>query len=465
GNSDESGVSDPSYRGCPPVLRPPSSALRSLAIVLCFAFSYGFWRYANEAETYILAGVFVLAAWCLVLRGRVWWSVVVSALGVLVHLLNAVPLLLIIPLYYLLSRDWKKAVLHGALTGVLVVAGYLLCSPWLDFSTLGAQHHAIEGGIGLKNAVRGGMAFGQNLLGANFLFGFESFRAWIGELFPTRMLDEEFFMGATMPAWVPWAGVVTLAGVLGSGVWALLGMGVRAWRSKGVSGCGSKGVRAWLSKMGRHSIHQQADGHKEEQRHPLFVCSVVWFVLYALAVIRTEAGSPELWIMALIPFWLAVAVLLQSVSDVQGRLGVWVPVTMLMLHNLVAGLLPVRAAESDYHRAKSAWVLEHAGASDRVLVDYEPVLIFYLNYCSDAAIINSGEYDSEELQRRLRDAAGETYAFHSFFEPMGAMRHRSPAQYEKMARTGLFFKPFFEKVETDAFGGIYRLRRSEGVRE
>ncbi|MDF7799789.1 hypothetical protein P4C99_09950 [Pontiellaceae bacterium B1224] len=416
-----------------------------LQTTLLLAFSYGFWRYANEAETYILASAFVLGAWCLVLRGNVCWGAAVSALGILVHLLNLIPLLLIIPLYYLLSKDWKKALLHGVLTGLLVVIGYAVCSPWLDFSELGAQHHAVEGGVTLSNLLRGGIAFGQNLVSANFLFGFEWFRELLSNLFPSRMLDEEFYMASKMTGWIPWAGVATLSLIL---VWCL-------WF--GVTLC-------------RRSQARKDDGPELKARNlkPLTICSLVWLVLYALAVIRTEAGSPELWIMALVPFWLLAGVLLPLRANATTMNGCsfgsmsrfsWLLIVLLFSHNLIGGLFPVMSESSDYHTQKSAWLLEHSTADDLVLTSYEPILIFYLNYYCPARLINSSEVSADLIKEELGNNGGNAYAFNSFFQPLESMGVRSPDMYGRMVETGTELFPMFGIVDEDEFGGIYRLQK------
>lgn len=443
-----------------------STIYQQLIPVLCLAFSYGFWRYANEAETYILASIFVLGAWNLVLRGKEWWCVVVSTVGILVHLLNLIPLLLIIPLYYLLSGNWKKALFHGVLTGLMVIAGYSVCAPWLDFSGLGAQHHGLEGGLSISNLMRGGIAFGQNLLSANFLFGFESFRELLTIFFPSRMLDEEFYMASKMRHWIPWAGTATVVALLGVGVWVLmeaLGSGRRAF--------------------GRLSVVDRPPNTKRPKPNAFYLSCAAWLFLYALAVIRTEAGSPELWIMALIPFWFLFAMILpgkdgeKRKTDGGDKLAhranttlrqvcgvasesrfLWVFVVLLFTHNLIGGLIPVLSKKSDYHAKKSAWLLENTSEDDLVLTSYEPILIFYLNYYCPAKLLNSSETSVEEITDELGKSKGNTYAFNSFFQPLESMGVRSPEMYERMVKTGMEFFPDFGIVESDEFGGIYELK-------
>ena len=402
--------------------KPERSQGSLLPVALALAFSYGFWRYANEAETYALAGIFILGAWCLARKGKTIGCIGVSALGILVHLLNLIPLLLIIPLFYLLSKNWKKALLHGGATGVLVLLGYWICSPWLDFHELGAQHHAAEGALSIKNTLRGGMALGQNVVGANFLFGFESVRAALSNLFPSRMLDEEFFMASKMAGWIP---VVSIFTLLACGVGAVV--------------AGVRGVASWRA-------------GKKEPVTPLLMSLWVWLLLYAVAVIRTEAGSPELWILALIPLWMLLAPLLR------GTMG-WTLVVLLFAHNLIGGLMPVLSAQSDYHVEKGTWLVEHATADDLVLTSYEPIMIFYLNYFCAAQLVSSGDTSIDQLDEKLGMLQGKAYCLNTFLQPLDSMRYRSPELYEKMVERGAYFAPHFKEIVADEFGGIYRFQQ------
>ena len=415
----------------------PPSSLHLLPAVLCLAFSYGFWRYANEAETYMLAGVVVLAAWCVALKQQWGWAILLSALGILVHLLNLIPLMLIIPLYYLLSsRDWKKAIFHGIATGLLVLVGYGFCFYILDWGSLGAQYHLTEAGFSFSNVGRSGVAFSQCIVSGNFLFGFEGFRDLLTQLFPSRMFGEEFYMADQMLGWIKWSGCVSLFLLLSVGV-GLFVSRVRVVFLDEVS---------YIGKVPR----------------PFYISCWVWLGLYMVAIIRTESGSPELWIPALIPFWLVVIPSLNQVTSkkkgVMGFVAVWVLVLMLFIHNLTAGLLPVMSQQSDYHEAKGQWVLEHATSDDLILTDYEPLMIFYLNYFTEARIVHSGAISLNEIKQDLGQRTGEAYAFNSFFIPMKSMAIRSPVVYEKMRLTGERLYPEFGKIVDDEFGGIYRFQ-------
>ncbi len=470
----------------------PSTSNQQLVTALLLAFSYGFWRYANEAETYILASVLVLGAWCLAIGqqsaisdrqsakdngsptsslpperrllragGRPWFTLLcplVSAFGILVHLLNLVPLLLIIPLYYLFSGKWKNAVFHGLMTGGLVGLGYGLCFHMLDWGNLGAHDQPLEAGFSLSNVLRGGIASGQCLVSGNFLFGFESFRDALINLFPSRMLGEEFYMASHMPDWIKWAGCVTITAFSVCSLW----FAFKCWQSQ---------KACWSSSEMQSSANFKT---KNSNIRPLTISSAIWLLLYALAVIHTEAGSPELWIMALIPFWLIVAPLQQRAwgmghggstiaMDRTGRICSWGLVLALFLHNLVAGLLPVMSNASDYHVAKGKWLVEHCGPQDLILTDYEPVMVFYLDYYVAGDVVSSGAMNAPDIERKLGTRTGNAYALASFFRPMESMRVRNPKQYARMVATGEALQSGFVKIEDDEFGGVWEFKEQLNI--
>ncbi|HEY5653424.1 MAG TPA: hypothetical protein VIR63_03530 [Pontiella sp.] len=408
---------------------------------LLMAFSYGFWRYANEAETYMLAGVVLLSSWCLVLKNRWVLGAIVSGVGVLVHLLNLVPLLLVIPLFYLLRKEPGKAFFHGGLSGVVVVLGYGICANGIVLGELGAQHHPLEGGIGVSNLVRAVIAFGQTMVSGNFLFGFQRFQEMLSGLFPSRMLAEEFYMASKMPRWIPLCGIISLITVFVTGAWIC---------GKAIFECGGVTLN---SKTSKDEPAARASGS-----NPFILSCLVWFILYAVAVIRTEAGSPELWVLALIPFWLIVVPLLKT------RMA-GVMVGALFFHNLVGGLIPVYSQEGDYHVAKGRWLVENAAANDAILIDYEPIMIFYLDYFTKAEILNSAEHDPDTLKQALGSVTGNAYAVHSFFEPMKSMQVRAPLLYENMLFNGTAFQSRFVRAYRDEFGGIYVIKKAGDLDE
>jgi hypothetical protein len=377
------------------------------------AVSYGFWRYANSAETYMLAIFFMLLSWYFIRCGSPWKGALTSGVGILVHLLNVVPLLFAVGFYYLLKKRFRAVAVHGLIVGIVVLIGYGLFWGYLETDTLGAQHHRLEGGLSLSNGLRGLVAFGQCVVSANFLFGFEWFRELLGNFFPSRMLDEEFYMATHMAD-----------GVAIFGIFSLVFVVISAIRSIRMS--------------------RPVASHRST-----FFMLIVWLVLYAIVVIRTEAGSVELWIMALIPFWLSISHFLSP-----KHMG-WLLVGLL-LHNGIAGVFPIRDSSTDYHWAKSERIMQLSDERDLVLIDYEPILHFYLRYYDNATVICSADYSKAEVEDQLLNWKGTVWTVNSFFKPMESLKMRYPAMFKHQIEIGQQVKDLFVQVETNSFGGIYR---------
>jgi hypothetical protein len=140
-------------------------------------------------------------------------------------------------------------------------------------------------------------------------------------------------------------------------------------------------------------------------------------------------------------------------------------VASLFIHNLLAGLVPVLSEASDYHVQKSAWVVEHAMADDLILTSYEPILIFYLTYHSQAQLLSSGSLSAEQIQDALGKCQGNAYALNTFFQPLESMQHRNPVLFDRMQETGRVFFPRFGKVVENEFGGLYGQKQREQINE
>lgn len=397
---------------------------------LLLAFSYGFWRYANEVEVYMLSAAVLAFCWAVAVDLRpnmlkVCGGGLAAGFGVLLHLLNMPALLLALPVYYGMKKRWKALAVHVLLAGAVTAAGYLAAVHVLDWNQLGSHHHQLEAGISPVNIVRGSAALAQNAVGVNFLFGYEWFRGLVEHLFPSRMLEEEFFMGQLMlrrvrlPASILFFTLPVAAGILLHGLWA-----------------------------------------RRRQIRPLTRlewAGFLWFGLYAGAVVLTESGSPELWLLALLPL-IFFGIVLMSRLELNRPL--WVLVVLLPLYNYFAGLLPVMPAETDYYARKCEWFVREAGSDDVILTSYLPLQIAYLEYFTDARIVNTAMEDRDSLDALFAEHCGRVFAVPETFSVPRSMRVRNPYGSKHMDALGQWMKPRFERIYPDRFGGIWQLKNS-----
>ncbi len=415
-------------------LRPVSSLLATGLL----AVSYGFWRYAAEAEIVLPASFFGLAAlYCATglnsrSRKTVALAALISVLAVLMHIMNAVVVFVAIPSFYLLRRRWGATTAHLLLCigGVGVV--------FFGFHSADLIHEGVGGGflpMGFGSFVKAAIALGQCLVSGDFMMGFASVRAFLSKLFASRMLLEEFYLGARLARPVVLFSALTFL--------LLAGLAVGAVRRAG-----------WVWK---NWIHDRARMHLPEGL-PAIAVVAVWFLGYAGLLLLVEPGNPELWVMGLIPFWLLICGLILLPLTVDNRL--WLPLAVLLvllLHNAVAGIGVLGDPEKDYQHQKAKWILEHATAKDGVVTAGNPVFERYLRYHFKGDVIYLLK-EIPSLDERLA-SPGRIFVLGDVFDPIESLRTRFPKQMNDVAVYAEKIRPKTVLVSENEFGGIYEFRR------
>ena len=412
-------------------LRPVSSLLATGLL----AVSYGFWRYAAEAEIVLPASLFGLAAlYCATVPDRsrkmAGLAVLISVLAVLMHIMNAVVVFVAIPCFYLLRRRWEASAVHW-----LLCAGGV-SSVFFVFHSAGLIHEGVHGGflpLGFGSFVKAAIALGQCMVSGDFMMGFVSVRAVLAKLFASRMLMEEFYLGARLARPMVLFSTLTFL-VLG-------GLVIGAVRRAG-----------WVWK---NWIHDRARMHLPEGL-PAIAVVAVWFLGYAGLLLFVEPGNPELWVMGLIPFWLLICGLILLPLTVDNRL--WLPAAVLVLlfvHNGVGGIGALGDPEKDYQHQKAKWIIEHATANDVVVTAGNPVFERYLRYHFEGNVIYLyGEFpDLEELLAR----SDRVFVLGDVFNQAESLRIRFLARTQLIDGYAEELKPLVELVAEDEFGGVYVL--------
>jgi hypothetical protein len=416
-------------------LRPVSSLLATALM----ATSYGFWRYAAEAEIVLPAAFLSLIALYYATapeprRTTMVLALLFSVLSVLMHIMNAVVVFVAIPCFYLIRHAWKMALLHVVLSAGVISAVY-----W----GIGMFHPMYSGGsaqfmaIGLGSFVKAAVALTQCIVSADFVLGMESVRAFLGQLFAARMLEEEFYMGARLSRGLVLFSMLTYI------AFTLL--------------CVSCLLRAaWIWK----NMVTHRDRFQVPKGMATLLVALVWFIGYAGLLLLIEPGNPELWVMGLIPLWLLFcgAVLLPLTVD--NRL--WLPFAMLLIlfiHNGKGGIGVLGDPEKDYQSQKAAWILEHATAGDIIVTAADPVFIRYLRYHHSGAIAYLYDLPLEELEAgRVPDSEGTVYIMGDVFEQIRSLQVRFPERSALIKEYAESIYPDVELVVDNEFGGIYMLQ-------
>jgi hypothetical protein len=410
------------------------------AVGLCV--SYGFWRYANEAEVYApAAALTVLGLWLAFdahSRLRLAGAVLAFAIATFISILSLIPGLFVVP----------AVVAHGS--GLRRAGGYVAALSVLVTTIALAVYERVDDGTSsfvefvkgpppstdlINGAVQSVVGFGQSLLAGNFLLTHTVVLDAFQRRFPATVFQEERFLAAHSSPWLGMIPFATLALILVSFVIVLF---------------------LWA----RYP-------QESSDRFRLLVLFLFWIIAYWLIALRVNPYAPETWTLLLIPIWIILATL---IFDRVARLRpgiVWLFIGALFLHNLIGGMLLMHDTSTDFNARKAAWLIANAGPNDVILTADGSAFSRYLAYRSDARVVSLyGAYSAADVERFYRLALttpGHVYITGDVFHPPSYIRTANPTLD---AGLGLLSRNVREKVVPvthDSLGGVYVVTDTGGV--
>lgn len=407
------------------------SRLRASGFAAALLFSYGFWRYSTTVEIYAPAAALSLLTVYCAARGaeRKFFagSILSGGAAMLMHLVTLPAVLLAAPLIYLLRRQKKQAVLYTV--GVLLIAGVgygaVIAAgihPQTFTDTLVQRGTLLNPSTWLRALV----AWGQTVLSGNFLFSIQSVAEWITQLLPSQMMQEELFMGAQAPAWIPPAASVTfgLAVGLAAGLFCVVARRAKSlWKAPPV----------------------------------LLIPVFGWFAAAAGMALLFEPANPEMWICVLPPFWLLAALIWEAVP--QRPVFNWMPVVLavlLLVHNWIGGMSLVKSQDGDYCRQKGAWIIRQAQPDDLILTADSHSFVTFLEYNTSARILDAKFIGPTELKQQTQKSFGRTFVFSDVIDLLPAVTHRAPESVQQIWAAADELRAGLQPVHYDSFGIIYR---------
>jgi hypothetical protein len=403
-------------------------------------FSYGFWRYSTTVEIYIpVVALCLLAFWCAVRSAEqprfVWGAMLAGGLAPLIHLAAVPAVWPALPLLFWLRGERRNAAVCAVAIPLLVAAGYGLvfaCGIRPDvFSDAMVQRSAL---LAPETFAKALTAWGQTLLSGNFLFSFPSVAERMQYLLPFQMLQEEVWMGTHAPGLVRWAGL--------SFVMALL-----------IAGACVISVAPFIGRAWRH-------------REPVFVAALLWLAGSLGLAFCFEPSNPEMWICALPPFWLLAAWVWREVPEGRWR-SRWPAclAAIMLLHNWLGGMLPVRSPHGDYCRQKGRWVLQQVRSGDLIVTAESHSFVTFLRHFSSAEVLDAKFVGAAESFERGFIPGRRVFVLDDVLEPLPPVARRGPAAVEALRRFGEELRPDLCPLHSGALGTVYEWQAPSGYRE
>jgi hypothetical protein len=416
------------------------SSFAAITAATGLAFSYGFWRYANETEVYALS-ILIIVGLCwacfsgLHSVGSVVLTAVLAALGGLIHILGFIPTLVLIPVVLLLQRRLRDTAVYlvtvALLVGAVSYAAYRYAAPspqgFVDYAFVDTGR-ASQGALTVPASA---LALAQDVATGNFLFAYPRVAQRLVTAFPAQYLNEEEYAGersTSIVRFVPLATMPLLFLLIVAVLWT-------TWRHRAHAGL-RNGFRPYL------------------------IAVSTWAAAYwVVVVVRRSSSAPEAWIPLLPAVWILLsAVVLERGRTRTSQILVVALLAVLLVHNLAGGLLMMRSHSADLNAVRSKWLLDHAVAGDLILTADGPVFGRYLRYYSRAQVIDLEGRSAAELAAIYDGAVHQRrriFATAGVFDPPVQLRVVNPMSFQTIRGFAARIQPGFREVADDGFGTVY----------
>lgn len=369
----------------------------ALAGTVLLGLSYGYWRYAVDPKTYAVANLLCLALLYLTLGSgsgpRYSLALVLLAVAALCADTQSAGLAcVVVPILLIAGRRWLTLVVYGVTSTILLLAAYVLAAAanTEDPGTFLFAHSDIHAAVSITTPLRAALGFAQEVVAIPFVFGLPGVSQQLSRLVPTLDLDYQVYT-AMVNGRLP-----TILGSISALVLLVLTLAV-VWVF----------VRRGYAK--RPTLENGF--------------ALIWLVAYLPPVVLSNPAGKELWVMALVPFWLWVTqnvVRPMFLSD--ARRLVLAFMLVLGLHNYWAGMGMMRNPDGSLYRAQSTWLLANAGPGDLVLTYDKDKFSTYLRYHTSARVIDVFDEhpaDLSALDASVERPTGSVYVMESVLEPSG----------------------------------------------
>lgn len=360
------------------------------------AVSFGFWRYAAEAEVYTPSALLILCTLLLVLRAldsptfspaRFAWAGALGALSCLYYQGNALALCVAMPLLLIGRGRWQALLAYGAAGTIVSVIGIVLV--FVASEGLPITATRLQAFVGMRLVefdVRKLVA--SPLTGAtfclthvfaslNWLYALHFVLDYLTTRVPGHLLRQEGISHAAL-AFRPWSlmAIPTFIAVVGTALAVI----VQAIRH-----------RSWPTMQARHWF------------------LVVWIVLTAVMNAQLASWEPEVWITLQPGIVMAFCIwVLEPVMKAGYARLVWALPATLLAHNALGGIMMFRD-EKGVHYEKTRWLAAELRPQDVILINMaDQRILNYLRYRIGARLLYSDGVTANfaTIDERFHDERG-----------------------------------------------------------
>lgn len=413
----------------------------SLLAMLLLAFSYGFWRYAVEAELYSISHFLIFTTLYLISSTKrnqlitIILASLIASIAVLIYKPNFIPLFLAFPCYFLFIKLYKQYILFQLTGALFILLGYLVIFISVKVTQTTYLSYLFSGSDGNNgNALMSVFVFVSDITTANFLYGFESVRELIHQRFPANMIVEEIMTASFYP-WLNSFAIFTAICI----VFTCLYLVYQRLRLK-IKSIKSREVNFLKSVM------------------------LIWLIMYWVLLSILDPDSPEPWMMLVPPFIFITGIdLIYKLENNGNRSAIYacyILLVFLILHNLSAAIIPNMNKNSDYNDNQGRQIISNASKNDVIICFGSYTEFYYLQYYSQAKVINANDDLSgiKQLVNQTLINKANVYLSNDVIYPVDVIRFRNPQNYKLLKQVISGYKIYgHDKPGTFQNPGYYTL--------
>jgi hypothetical protein len=403
--------------------------------------SYEFWRYAFESEVYMLAIFLVLLTFYYHLKIftygisplRLIILIAVSSFTVLVYKPAFLAVFVAFPVFFLIRKYYRQAIVLYGVSGIIVLAGYYLTYLVYTIRPDTFIAHALGGTNDPKgSALMAPIVVVSNFVATAWVFGVGELKSTVARVFSHKVMQEELLTASQVGDWS--YVLIVLAVILGILFVVSLLFAVRHIRKNGLG---------WSA---------------------IYSVLLLMIIIYGGFLLFMDPSSNEPWLMLTIPLAILIAKCIIEPLVEQGKYIIpWAFILVFLVYNYIGGIGLLKDRNYDYNYLKSAWLNRNTESSDIIFSLGPMSFVRYLDYYAAAPAYNFEEqYRRRDLMLDTLDTFGNAiYLSADMMNPPRAISYRSGITMDKLDSVYRHYNYTVEAIDSTNGFKTYKLVKDE----